>query len=86
MEQVAPAQVNYDDQLPIAISSKSQRREFFPEGGSTYGPNGGSNPNILRIPINADSMLDVQNSYLKFNLKNTSAAKDLGLDFPPVLY
>ena len=81
MERVAPSQVNYDDQLPIAISSKSQRREFFPEGGSTYGPNGGSNPNILRIPVNADSMLDVQNSYLKFDFNNGSNKK-IAFDSP----
>ena len=67
MERVAPSQINYDDQLPIAISSKSSRREFFPEGGSTYGFSGGQHPNIVRIPINADSMLDCQNSYLKFD-------------------
>tara|TARA_R110002124_G_scaffold17446_1_gene72878 strand:- start:1663 stop:3000 length:1338 start_codon:yes stop_codon:yes gene_type:complete len=80
MERVAPSQVNYDDQLPIAISSKSRRREFFPEGGSVYGPNGGSNPNIIRIPVNADSMLDVQNSYIKFDL--VTAVKTAGLDLP----
>ena len=80
MERVAPSQINYDDQLPIAISSKSQRREFFPEGGSEYGPNGGGKPNIIRIPINADSMLDVQNSYLKFDL--ITSVKKMGLDLP----
>ena len=83
MERVAPNQLNYDDQLPIAIESKSQRREFYPEGGSTYGPNGGAHPNVVRIPINADSMLDVQNSYLRFDLKNANAnSHTLSVDFP----
>ena len=82
MERVAPSQINYDDQLPIAISSKSSRREFFPEGGSTYGPNGGDKPNIVRIPINADSMLDVQNSYLKFDFKSVVNTHKIGLDLP----
>lgn len=81
MERQAPQQLNYDDVLPIAIESKSQRREFFPEGGSEYGPNGGTRPNIVRIPINADSMLDVQNSYLKFDLKN-GATHTAGMDMP----
>ena len=80
MERVAPSQINYDNQLPIAISSKSQRREFFPEGGSIYGPNGGGKPNIVRIPINADSMLDCQNSYLKFEL--VTKTNTCGLDLP----
>tara|TARA_R110000737_G_scaffold54642_1_gene76963 strand:- start:195 stop:1766 length:1572 start_codon:yes stop_codon:yes gene_type:complete len=71
MERVAPRQIMYENQLPLAIESKSQRRLFFPEGGSTYGPTGGgTNPNIIRIPINADSLLDVQHSYLQFKLNN----------------
>lgn len=83
MERVAPNQLNYDDQLPIAIESKSQRREFYPEGGSTYGPNGGTHPNVLRIPINADSMLDCQNSYLRWTLTNSNAGTaTLGQDLP----
>mgnify|MGYP003664432778 CR=1 FL=1 len=83
MERVAPSQLNYDDQLPIAIESKSQRREFYPEGGSVYGPNGGAHPNVVRIPINADSMLDVQNSYLRFNITSAKASSGtMGFDFP----
>lgn len=68
MERQAPRQLLYENQLPLAIESKSQRRLFFPEGGSVYGPSGGTNPNIIRIPINADSLLDVQHSYLSFDL------------------
>jgi hypothetical protein len=84
MERVAPRQIMYENQLPLAIESKSQRRLFFPEGGATYGPPGGANPNIVRIPINADSLLDVQHSYLQFTLNNTGGggfAPDIGVPF-----
>ena len=82
MQAQAPRQLNYEDILPVAIESSSQRREFYPEGGSTYGPNGGTNPNVVRIPINADAMLDAQGSYLQFELKNASGAHTIGLEFP----
>ena len=83
MERVAPNDLNYDDVLPLAVESKSQVRDFMPEGGSVYGPNGGSNPNICRIPVNADSMLDARNSYLRFKLNNTTASSGtLGVDLP----
>ena len=79
MERQAPRQILYENQLPLAVESKSTRRLFFPEGGSTYGPTGGgTHPNIIRIPINADSLLDVQHSYLQFNLTNTSTANANG--------
>lgn len=86
MERVAPRQILYENQLPLAIESKSQRRLFFPEGGSEYGPTGGTKPNIVRIPINADSLLDVQHSYLQFVLKSdtdaaASLAPDIGVPF-----
>ena len=85
MERQAPRQVLYENQLPLAIESKSQRRMFFPEGGSVYGPTGGGrHPNIIRIPINADSLLDVQHSYLQFNFNNKSAGScglDIGVPF-----
>ena len=87
MERQAPRQLLYENQLPLAVESKSTRRLFFPEGGSVYGPSGGTNPNIIRIPINADSLLDVQHSYLSFNLVNNNVANantispDIGVPF-----
>jgi len=83
MERVAPRQVAYENQLPLAIESKSQRRKFFPEGATTYGPNGNTrgHPNIIRIPINADSLLDCQHSYLQFTINNLDAGgRTMGLD------
>ena len=85
MERVAPRQLLYENQLPIAIESTSTRRLFFPEGGSTYGPTGaGANPNIIRIPFNANDMLDCQESFLQFKFKNTgtnTCGLDIGVPF-----
>lgn len=82
MERVAPRQLLYENQLPIAIESTSTRRIFFPEGGAKYGPPGAANPNIVRIPINADDMLDCQESFLQFKLNNTATAGEtVGPDF-----
>lgn len=84
MERVAPRQIMYENQLPLAIESKSQRRLFYPEGASTYGPQGNAQgfSNIIRIPINADSLLDAQHSFLQFDIKNTtSAGNTAGYDF-----
>ena len=81
MERQAPRQIMYENQLPLAIESKSQRRLFFPEGGSSYGPTGNTqgNPNIIRIPVNADSLLDVQHSYLQFKVRHEDATNNRGM-------
>ena len=68
---VAPPQVNYDNVLPLAIESRSNRREFLPVNGQTFSNAGGSN--IVRIDVNADSMLDATHSYLECNVNNTNA-------------
>tara|TARA_R100000278_G_scaffold5642_2_gene8518 strand:- start:3003 stop:4625 length:1623 start_codon:yes stop_codon:yes gene_type:complete len=68
---VAPPQVNYDNVLPLAIESRSNRREFLPVNGQTFSNSGGSN--IVRIDVNADSMLDATHSYLECNVNNTNA-------------
>ena len=85
MERVAPRQVLYEQQLPLAIESTSQRRIFFPEGGSTYGPSGGgNNPNVCRIPISADDLLDPTESFLQFKFTNNSGdtmVPDIGVPF-----
>jgi|TARA_R110002050_G_scaffold32181_1_gene82944 hypothetical protein len=66
----APNSVNYGDQLPLGIEAKSQKRLFFPTTGDTYTP--GSNT-ICRIDVNYDGLLDTQQSFLEFDLQNTSA-------------
>ena len=70
MERVAPPQVNYDNVLPLAIESRSNRREFLPVNGQTFGNANGQT--ICRIDVNADSMLDASHSYLECVLTNTN--------------
>ena len=82
MDRAAPRNLNYQDVLPVAISSKAQTRSFFPEGGATYGPIGGANPNVIRIPVSADAFIDGPNSYIRCDLKNTHGSQTLGVDFP----
>ena len=72
MERVAPPQVNYDNVLPLAIESRSNRREFLPVNGQTFSNANGAT--ICRIDINADSMLDASHSYLECNITNNIAA------------
>jgi hypothetical protein len=67
---VAPPQVNYDNVLPLAIESRSNRREFLPVNGQKFSNSGGST--IVRIDVNADSMLDATHSYLECKVKNTN--------------
>lgn len=80
VQRKAPAQVNFSDVLPMAIPSSSNRRKFFPNNGDTFSPTG---TNIIRIDVNADSMLDASHSYLEMTIRNDAAAgnnlyKDIG--------
>lgn len=68
MERVAPPQVNYDNVLPLAIESRSNRREFLPVNGQRFSNSGGST--VVRIDVNADSMLDATHSYLECVVSN----------------
>lgn len=70
MERVAPPSLNYDDVLPLAIESRSNRRTFTPVNGDTFSNTNGST--IIRIDVNADSMLDPTHSYLTLSLNETS--------------
>jgi len=72
MERVAPPQVNYDNVLPLAIESRSNRREFLPVNGQSF--SNGTGSTICRIDVNADSMLDATHSYLECVLTNTTGA------------
>ena len=78
MERVAPAALNYDNILPLAIESRSNRREFRPNNGATFSNATGATH--IRIDVNADSMLDALNSYLSVDITNNAAATNfLGL-------
>ena len=72
MERVAPSALNYDNILPLAIESRSNRREFTPTNGATFSNATGATH--IRIDVNADSMLDALNSYLSVDITNSAAA------------
>ncbi len=79
MEGVATQSINYTDNFELGIEAKAQRRLFFPATGDSYTSDG---TNIIRINLSADAMLDTSNSYLKFNLTNTTggSAKKVAFD------
>ena len=67
---VAPPQLNYDNVLPLAIESRSNRREFLPVNGQSFSNSTGAT--ICRIDVNADSMLDATHSYLECDITNNA--------------
>lgn len=71
---VAPPQVNYDNVLPLAIESRSNRREFLPINGQSFSNSTGAT--ICRIDVNADSMLDATHSYLECDITNNATANN----------
>lgn len=78
MERVAPSALNYDNILPLAIESRSNRREFRPNNGQSFSHANGTTH--IRIDVNADSMLDALNSYLSVDIRNDGGANSfLGL-------
>ena len=81
MERITPRQLNYDNILPLAIESRSNRREFHPVNGQTFSNSNGAT--ICRIDVNADSMLDATHSYLECRVNNTSATADNVLQINP---
>lgn len=81
MERVAPSALNYDNILPLAIESRSNRREFRPNNGATFSNATGATH--IRIDVNADSMLDPLNSYLEVSINNTSAVANNKLGLCP---
>ena len=81
MDRVTPRQLNYDNVLPLAIESRSNRREFHPVNGQTFSNTNGAT--ICRIDVNADSMLDATHSYLECKLRNDSGDNDVYLSPNP---
>ena len=68
MERVHPPALNYDNILPLAVESRSNRRSFPPTNGDTFGNANGAT--TIRIDVNADSMLDCSHSYLNATITN----------------
>ena len=69
VERVVPKELNYDSALPLAIESRNNRRVFLPNNGQTFTDTAS---NIIRIDINADSMLDTAHSYLQATIRPTN--------------
>eukprot|EP01050_Picozoa_sp_SAG11_P039489 SAG11_NODE_16641_length_541_cov_12.764706_1_plen_65_part_10 len=65
MEGAAPRSVNYADTLPLVVSSTQNRRSYYPQNGQNFTDTGS---NIIRIDVNADGLLDTQQSYLEWTL------------------
>ena len=78
VERVVPKELNYDSALPLAIESRNNRRVFLPNNGQTFTSTAS---NIIRIEINADSMLDTAHSYLSASVQLTDAANATGTGF-----
>jgi len=74
MERITPRQLNYDNVLPLAIESRSNRREFLPVNGQSFSNTTGAT--ICRVDVNADSMLDATHSYLECKVTNDNATAD----------
>lgn len=63
--QVVPSQLNYSSALPIAIESRSNRRLFYPNNGTNFGPD---KTRQIRMNINSDSLLDFTHSYFQMEV------------------
>jgi hypothetical protein len=72
LRELSPPQVNYDNVLPLAVESRSNRREFHPVNGQSFSNSNGAT--IIRIDVNADSMLDATHSYLECDITNNAGA------------
>ena len=68
---VVPKQLNYNDVLPVAIESRSNKRTFEPTNGAVFSPGGNR---IIRLNINSDNLCDFTHSYLQFSVQNKTVA------------
>ena len=66
---VVPKQLNYNDVLPVAIESRSNKRTFEPTNGTVFGPDANR---IIRLNINSDNLCDFTHSYLQFTVTNNT--------------
>lgn len=69
----APRSLNYADTLPLAVSTTQNRRSYYPQNGQSFSD---TSNHIVRIDVNADALLDVQQSYLEFTFRDTGLATD----------
>ena len=67
---VVPKQLNYNDVLPVAIESRSNKRTFEPTNGTTFAPDANR---IIRLNISSDNLCDFTHSYLQFTVTNKTS-------------
>ena len=72
-----PRNANYMDHLPLAMSSMSKRRTYFPTNGQTFSSTGN---NIIRIDVSGDAFLNTHGSYLTFRYVNNTG-QAMGFDY-----
>jgi hypothetical protein len=76
-ERAFPEGVDYMQSLPLGKKASSSVRKFQPTNGQVFNPAG---QNIIRIPINTSGFVDVQHSYLRFELQCDCRADAKGND------
>ena len=72
-----PRNANYMDHLPLAMSSMSKRRTYFPTNGQSFSSTGN---NIIRIDVSGDAFLNTHGSYLTFRYVNNTG-QAMGFDY-----
>lgn len=66
---VAPSGVNFSSLLPLGVKGVAKSRRFQPNNGQAFT----SVNNIIRIPLSTTGFMDVQHSYLSFDIAVTGA-------------
>ena len=74
----APRTLRYEQDagLPVAIEARSNRRAFYPNNGTSFGPTG---TKVIRLNLNSNSFLDFSHSYLSFELTNLDSCLSLDI-------
>jgi len=76
MSGAVPLGLRYNLGVQDAIPAERITRRFQAENPSTFSPTN----NVVRIPVNSENFLDLRNTVLGFNLKNSTATDTQWLD------
>jgi hypothetical protein len=72
-----PASLKYSEAFkPVSVPSQVATAKFLPTTSQPYNPNN----NVVRIPLNSNSFLDLRNLALKFKIKNNASGAPMFLD------
>ena len=73
-----PKSIDYTDVLPQSVPAVARRKKFYPVNGTAFSAGG---TREIRVPIHStNGMLDPLQSYIEFEVENTSGAHTLGPD------